>query len=97
MQPEGTWKWADVEETKTHLQIICLSNRHEAEAYYEEHLAGDRTPPPTTLRERLDQLPSALRRLCGEVSLPEDGGTQLAATALREGLLGVSDGSVKGL
>jgi hypothetical protein len=61
------------------------------------HNSSDQTPTSTDLRSLHSRLPKSLQRSCGEVHIPEDGGSKLLQHIFTHNkpLLGVSDASLK--
>jgi hypothetical protein len=71
------------------IKILCKS---------EINLNGTQQSEPIQLKYHLyRQLPKSLRRLCGRISIPPDGGKKLMAYVKDDetALLGVSDASIK--
>lgn len=80
----------DVAHSKMGIVLLCASNIN-------FHGPPDINIPSTSMRHKFEHLPSALKKLCGKVSLPRVGGSSLIQY-LREHnrpLIGVSDASLK--
>ena len=91
-------EYVEVETASDAHVIVAVSHRILAAGRYRQlqaKRASEETP--VMLSERFAALPPMLKRLCGKVAVPEDGGAALARYVRETGrkLYGVSDGSAK--
>ena len=82
---------ADVQLESDHIILLCTSNCDD-NSFYQNTLQQSQSTTSNTLQDHFDQLPASLQQICGHVILPDDDGI-----AMDGSLLGVSNGSVKGI